>query len=84
LHTQPVQSRESEKPVRRNKAEEISLEADRKESKTMENKSKTMRENERELISMIRNSPDPIKALTIATEVLAAFLKCERNAKNER
>jgi hypothetical protein len=50
----------------------------------MENKNKTMSENERELISMIRNSPDPIKALTIATEVLAAFLKCERNAKNER
>ena len=50
----------------------------------METKNKTMSENERELISMIRNSPDPIKALTIATEVLTAFMKCERNAKNER
>lgn len=43
-----------------------------------------MTENECELIGMIRNSPGPIKALTIATEVLAAFLKCECNAKNER
>ena len=55
-----------------------------RKDRTMEYRNKTMTENERELISMIRNSPDPIKALTIATEVLAAFLKSECNAKNER
>ena len=43
----------------------------------MENKNKTMSENERELISMIRNSPDPVKALMIATDVLVTFLKSE-------
>jgi hypothetical protein len=43
----------------------------------MENKKNTMTENERELIKMIRNSPDPVKALMIATDVLVTFLKSE-------
>ena len=43
----------------------------------MGNTNKGMTENERELISMIRNSPDPVKAVTVMTEVLVAYLKSE-------
>lgn len=43
----------------------------------MENKNNQLAEHERELINMIRNSPDPVKALMIATDVLMTFLKSE-------
>ena len=43
----------------------------------MENKSTALAAHERELINMIRNSPDPVKALMIATDVLMSFLKSE-------